>query len=106
MADKPDVLKRLEEIESKHDGCVDDCDEHWLLKLTRALLDSQGEPRYLRQIPGVPLTNPRYTKVANGVWDSVEGRTNYVGDSCPGGHREDELAAQFPGVAPQREPKG
>ena len=46
MADKPDVLKRLEEIErpshsqSKHELAES---VSWLLRLTRALLESQGE---------------------------------------------------------------
>lgn len=46
MSDTPDVLKRLEEIEALHThtcnpGCL--CDTGWLLRLTRALLASQGE---------------------------------------------------------------
>lgn len=40
MADQPDVLKRLDEVEAVYDECPSIL---WLLKLTRALLESQGE---------------------------------------------------------------
>lgn len=47
MADTPDVLKRLEEIEARgvdrNWDLVQQGDYLWLLRLTRALLESQGE---------------------------------------------------------------
>lgn len=49
MADTPDVLKRLEEIEADAQARSWPSDAHaademlWLLRLTRALLESQGE---------------------------------------------------------------
>ena len=48
MHEKPDVLKRLEEIERLTDPASPDWtpfddDVRWLLRLTRALLESQGE---------------------------------------------------------------
>lgn len=51
MADTPEVLKRLEEIEQEflaqpEDECTFEVERGrfwWLLRLTRALLESQGE---------------------------------------------------------------
>lgn len=42
MADTPDALKRLSEIEHRRPGATH-ADVRWLLDLTRALLESQGE---------------------------------------------------------------
>lgn len=64
MADTPDVLKRLEEIEDSNRGeCDPDCptmDVRYLLRLTRALLESQGE--LLEKLKWVRVTVADYQR--------------------------------------------